>query len=166
MIVFRPRWKFAFFSHCRVQTPCCALVQRYFLAIVAIFVCSSVEFFFPFHVEAKLLGNSFNSRNGLFESSIIVPAPSLSARIEPFQFSENLTPESGRSLDKIFDFSFFGVPAFGEVVIKDSDHYSANYRPERKTSKFDWHSFILGVYGSLLASASCLITQRFLSRFT
>lgn len=166
MIVFRPRRKLTFFSHGRVQTPRRTLVPRYLFAVVAILICSSVEFFFPFHVEAELLNNSFNFRNGLFESGIIFSAPSVSARIESFQFSENLTPESSSGLVEFFDIPVFFGSTLGEPVVNESPSKIPEGSASGENSnivKTYWHpgSLLLGFSaGAWLAIFICDIYPR------
>lgn len=119
MIELITRRHFAFFSHARVQSPCGTLLPCNLFAVVAISVYCGIEFFFPFQVKAEFLGNGVDFGDSLYKPGIILSAPSLSNRVETFQFSKNLTSKCGSGLAELLDFSVLGVSAFSQVMVND-----------------------------------------------
>ena len=119
MIEFFTRRSFAFFSHARIQRPRCTLLPRNLLAVVAISVYCSIEFFFPFQVKAEFLGNRVDFGDCLFEPGIVFSAPPLRNGVDSFQFAKNLTSKCGSGLAELLNFSVLGVSAFSQVMVND-----------------------------------------------
>lgn len=142
MVKFITRRYFAFFPHSRIQVPCCALVPRCSLAMLAVFLYCGVECVLASHVKPELGGGTFNLGYGLAEFRESLHVPVLGDRVESFQLCKNSTPEGGSGLVK----SCLAVNAIGDVTAKNgsknttNDFFKVVYEKfkHRSATPFDW----------------------------
>lgn len=156
------------FTHIRVHDMRRVMFSVYVLAVFTVIFDGNLKLAFctPVQEVTENSSKTFYFGNGLLNFDVIRSTSGVNIGIESFQFGKQATPERISSLVEIVYFPVFGVSAFGEVMSgKGSDNTSRD-RSERKTSEFNWHDFFLGFYGAVLASASAIITQNFLSKFT